>query len=122
MELAQRVREATRYAAEYPITIAVMGCRVNGPGETDHADLGLWCGPNFVNLKRGGTSLGAFSYEEVIPRLKAELDALIAARTSKWSTVIAACYARACRATVGSTGWQARPLSLGMAQRYRTAR
>ena len=80
VELAQRVREATRYAAEYPITIAVMGCRVNGPGETDHADLGLWCGPNFVNLKRGGTSLGAFSYEEVIPRLKAELDALIATR------------------------------------------
>jgi UDP-N-acetyl-2-amino-2-deoxyglucuronate dehydrogenase len=33
------------------ITIAVMGCRVNGPGETDDADLGLWCGPNFVNLK-----------------------------------------------------------------------
>ena len=80
VELAQRVREATRYAVEHPITIAVMGCRVNGPGETDHADLGLWCGPNFVNLKRGGTSLGAFSYQEVIPRLKAELDGLIAAR------------------------------------------
>ena len=58
MELAQRVREATRYAADYPITIAVMGCRVNGPGETDHADLGLWCGPDSFNLKRGGTSAG----------------------------------------------------------------
>lgn len=78
VELAERVRSATRYAAEYPITIAVMGCRVNGPGETDHADLGLWCGPSFVNLKRGGTPLGAFSYEEVIPRLRLELDALIA--------------------------------------------
>jgi (E)-4-hydroxy-3-methylbut-2-enyl-diphosphate synthase len=77
IELAQRVREATRYAADHPITIAVMGCRVNGPGETDHADLGLWCGPNFVNLKRSGTPLGAFSYEEVIPRLKAELDTMI---------------------------------------------
>jgi (E)-4-hydroxy-3-methylbut-2-enyl-diphosphate synthase len=80
IELAEQVREATRYAAEYPITIAVMGCRVNGPGETDRADLGLWCGPNSVNLKRGGTPLGAFFYEEVIPRLKVELDALIAAR------------------------------------------
>jgi (E)-4-hydroxy-3-methylbut-2-enyl-diphosphate synthase len=80
VELAEQVREATRYAAAYPITIAVMGCRVNGPGETDHADLGLWCGPNHVNLKRGGTTLGAFSYEEVIPRLKMELDALIAER------------------------------------------
>jgi (E)-4-hydroxy-3-methylbut-2-enyl-diphosphate synthase len=79
VDLAEQVREATRYAAEYPITIAVMGCRVNGPGETDHADLGLWCGRNFVNLNRGGTPLGAFSYGEVIGRLKAELDVLIAA-------------------------------------------
>jgi (E)-4-hydroxy-3-methylbut-2-enyl-diphosphate synthase len=78
IELAQRVREATRYAADQPITIAVMGCRVNGPGETDGADLGLWCGPSFVNLKRGGEALGAVSYEEVLPRLKQELDALIA--------------------------------------------
>ena len=60
VELAERVREATRYAADYPITIAVMGCRVNGPGETDRAELGLWCGKNFVNLKRGGTTLDAF--------------------------------------------------------------
>ncbi len=83
VELALSVREATRYAAEHPITIAVMGCRVNGPGETDDADLGLWCGPNFVNLKRAGTPLGAFSYAEILPRLTAELDALISERSSK---------------------------------------
>jgi len=80
IELARKVREATRYAAEYPLTIAVMGCRVNGPGETDDADLGLWCGPNLVNLKRGGEKLGAFSYEEILPRMKEELDKLIADR------------------------------------------
>jgi (E)-4-hydroxy-3-methylbut-2-enyl-diphosphate synthase len=80
VELAQKVREATRYAAEYPVTIAVMGCRVNGPGETDHADLGLWCGPDRVYLKRGSTPLGAFSFDEAIPRLCRELDELIAAR------------------------------------------
>jgi (E)-4-hydroxy-3-methylbut-2-enyl-diphosphate synthase len=79
-ELAEKVREAARYAAAYPITIAVMGCRVNGPGETDHADLGLWCGKNVVNLKRGSTILGSFSYEEIIARLKAELDAIIFTR------------------------------------------
>ncbi|MCE5269392.1 MAG: flavodoxin-dependent (E)-4-hydroxy-3-methylbut-2-enyl-diphosphate synthase [Planctomycetaceae bacterium] len=80
VELAEQVRDATRYAADYPITIAVMGCRVNGPGETDHADLGLWCGPDAVHLKRGSTPLGVFPYDQVIPRLKAELDALIAGR------------------------------------------
>ena len=77
VDLAAKVKEITAYAADKPITIAVMGCRVNGPGETDDADLGLWCGPNYVNLKRGGQRLGAFSYEEILPRLKAELDVLI---------------------------------------------
>jgi len=81
--LAEQVREATRYAAEHPITIAVMGCRVNGPGETDDADLGLWCGPNFVNLKRGREKIGVYAYEEIIPRLKEQLDGLIAERGGK---------------------------------------
>lgn len=81
VELAQQVKEMTTYAKDYDITIAVMGCRVNGPGETDDADLGLWCGPNFVNLKKGPAELGAFGYEEILPRLKQELDLLIASRS-----------------------------------------
>ena len=59
VDLAAKVKEMTKYAEEHAITIAVMGCRVNGPGETDDADLGLWCGPNFVNLKKGTEALGA---------------------------------------------------------------
>ncbi len=78
VELAQQVREATAYARDHAITIAVMGCRVNGPGETDDADLGLWCGPSFVHLKKRTQALGAFSYDEILPRLMAELDQLIA--------------------------------------------
>jgi (E)-4-hydroxy-3-methylbut-2-enyl-diphosphate synthase len=77
VELAQQVKEMTAYAREHAITIAVMGCRVNGPGETDDADLGLWCGPNYVNLKRRSEELGAFSYSEILPKLRHELDALI---------------------------------------------
>ena len=80
VELAEQVKEMTAYAQEHAVTIAVMGCRVNGPGETDDADLGLWCGPNYVNLKRGGQELGAFGYEEILGKLKHELDALIAAK------------------------------------------
>jgi len=83
VELAQDVKEMTRYAARHNITIAVMGCRVNGPGETDDADLGLWCGPNAVNLKRGGEALGQFAYGEILERLKTELDAMIAAHASR---------------------------------------
>ncbi len=78
VQLAQQVKQMTAYAASHRITIAVMGCRVNGPGETDDADLGLWCGPHYVNLKRGTEPLGAFPYDQVLSRLKTELDALIA--------------------------------------------
>jgi (E)-4-hydroxy-3-methylbut-2-enyl-diphosphate synthase len=77
VELAEKVKEITSYAEDHALTIAVMGCRVNGPGETDDADLGLWCAPQFVNLKRGAVELGAFRYDEILPRLREELDRLI---------------------------------------------
>lgn len=80
IELAESVKEMTAYAKDHAITIAVMGCRVNGPGETDDADLGLWCGPAKVNLKRGTEALGAFGYDEILPILKQELDQIIASR------------------------------------------
>ncbi|HSY49452.1 MAG TPA: (E)-4-hydroxy-3-methylbut-2-enyl-diphosphate synthase [Thermoanaerobaculia bacterium] len=77
IDLAQNVREMTMYAKEHDITIAVMGCRVNGPGETDDADLGMWCAPTYVNLKRGPESLGHYTYDEILGRLRLELDKLI---------------------------------------------
>jgi (E)-4-hydroxy-3-methylbut-2-enyl-diphosphate synthase len=83
IELAAQVKQMTAYAADHALTIAVMGCRVNGPGETDDADLGLWCGPHFVNLKRRGESLGAFRYDEILDQLKKELDAMIDAKAAK---------------------------------------
>ena len=80
VELAEKVKEMTAYAERHALTIAVMGCRVNGPGETDDADLGLWCGPTHVNLKRRTATLGAFGYDEILPRLRQELDTLIDAK------------------------------------------
>jgi len=77
IELAEEVKQMTAYAKDHAITIAVMGCRVNGPGETDDADLGLWCGPTHVNLKKGSEPIGAFPYDAIIPRLREELDRII---------------------------------------------
>jgi len=77
IELAEQVKEITQYAQQHALTIAVMGCRVNGPGETDDADLGLWCGPKHVHLKRGAELVGVFSYEQILPKLKEELDRMI---------------------------------------------
>ncbi len=81
VELAEAVKGMTAYAERHALTIAVMGCRVNGPGETDDADLGLWCGPTHVNLKRKTESIGAFTYDEILGRLRQELDGLIEARS-----------------------------------------
>jgi (E)-4-hydroxy-3-methylbut-2-enyl-diphosphate synthase len=80
--LAEQVRDLTVYAQAHRLTIAVMGCRVNGPGETDDADLGLWCGPSTVTLKKKDVKVGSYSYSEVLVRLKAELDLLIQARAA----------------------------------------
>jgi (E)-4-hydroxy-3-methylbut-2-enyl-diphosphate synthase len=85
VKLAMEVKEMTVYAAKEKITIAVMGCRVNGPGETDEADLGLWCGPGAVVLKRKSKKIGSFSYRKILPALKAELDQLIAEKNSSVS-------------------------------------
>ncbi|MGO9606789.1 MAG: (E)-4-hydroxy-3-methylbut-2-enyl-diphosphate synthase [Candidatus Binataceae bacterium] len=82
VELAQQVKVLSEYAAKYRITIAVMGCRVNGPGETDDADLGLWCGPTTVNLKKKDKKVGFFTYDDVLVRLKTELDRLITERNA----------------------------------------
>ena len=82
VELAQEVKAMTAYAEQHDITIAVMGCRVNGPGETDDADLGLWCGPTTVNLKKKTEKLGHFGYDDVLARLREEIDRLIAERNT----------------------------------------
>ncbi len=82
VELAEKVKEMTVYASRHHITIAVMGCRVNGPGETDDADLGLWCGANTVNLKRKDLGLGAYPYRTVLGKLREELDRMIAERSA----------------------------------------
>jgi (E)-4-hydroxy-3-methylbut-2-enyl-diphosphate synthase len=82
VQLAEQVRDLTAYAQAHRVTIAVMGCRVNGPGETDDADLGLWCGPSTVVLKKKDVKIGSFSYGEVLSHLKRELDRLIGSRSS----------------------------------------
>jgi len=80
IELAQDVKAMSAYAKDYDVTIAVMGCRVNGPGETDDADIGMWCGPLGVNLKLGETIVGHFPYDSVLNEVKRVLDEVIATK------------------------------------------
>ena len=73
IELAEKVRSMAQFAAGHDLTIAVMGCRVNGPGESDEADLGLWCAAGYVNLKKRGQLIGAYRYEEILDVLKEQI-------------------------------------------------
>lgn len=81
VKLATDVKTMTSYAKEHKLTIAVMGCRVNGPGETDDADLGLWCGPSTVTLKRKSETLGTYGYSDVLSVLKRSLDELVGSKS-----------------------------------------
>ncbi len=83
IELAQEVKTATEAYADEDLTIAVMGCRVNGPGETDDADIGLWCGPKHVNLKRGTETVGAFTYDEIVEKLREQVVDVLAGRRAQ---------------------------------------
>ncbi|MBR6480176.1 MAG: flavodoxin-dependent (E)-4-hydroxy-3-methylbut-2-enyl-diphosphate synthase, partial [Thermoguttaceae bacterium] len=71
--LAEEVQKATAFAADVPLKIAVMGYRVNGPGETDDADFGLWCGADKVNFKEGEKLIGSYPYGEIVPVLVSKL-------------------------------------------------
>ena len=63
-QVEERVRNMNR-----DITVAVMGCVVNGPGEAREADFGIAGGKNKGLLFRKGEVLGTYPYDELLPRL-----------------------------------------------------
>ena len=56
------------------ITVAVMGCVVNGPGEAREADYGIAGGVDKGLLFKKGEVLGTYPYEELLPRLMALIE------------------------------------------------
>ncbi|MDD2426891.1 MAG: flavodoxin-dependent (E)-4-hydroxy-3-methylbut-2-enyl-diphosphate synthase [Eubacteriales bacterium] len=60
-----------------PLTVALMGCSVNGPGEAREADVGLAGGRGFFLLFRKGDIIRKVSQEEAIPALMAEIAKLL---------------------------------------------
>jgi (E)-4-hydroxy-3-methylbut-2-enyl-diphosphate synthase len=63
-----------------PITVAVMGCVVNGPAEARHADIGVTGGRGKGVIFRKGQHWKTVPQEELLPVLLAEIDALAAER------------------------------------------
>ncbi|WP_251158012.1 flavodoxin-dependent (E)-4-hydroxy-3-methylbut-2-enyl-diphosphate synthase [Caniella muris] len=73
MGLASQVEERLR-GVEAPITVAVMGCVVNGPGEARAADIGIAGGDGQGLLIAGGESLGSVPEERLVDALMEEID------------------------------------------------
>ena len=73
--LVNQVDEALKNC-EKPITVAVMGCVVNGPGEAREADIGIAGGDGCGMLFEKGQQVEKLPYEELLPALLRRIEAL----------------------------------------------
>lgn len=69
-EVAERLRDVRA-----PISVAVMGCIVNGPGEARDADIGIACGQGRGMIFVGGEPLRTVGEEELVDELFKEIAA-----------------------------------------------
>ena len=72
---AKKVEEATK-DIDKDIKIAVMGCVVNGIGESGNADIGIAGGDGCAVIFSHGEKLRKVSEEEALPALLAEIEKL----------------------------------------------
>ena len=73
--LVNQVDEALKNC-EKPITVAVMGCVVNGPGEAREADIGIAGGDGCGMLFEKGVQTVKLPYEELLPALLKRIEEL----------------------------------------------
>jgi (E)-4-hydroxy-3-methylbut-2-enyl-diphosphate synthase len=75
LEVEKRLAEISE-----PITVAVMGCVVNGPGEAREADVGIAGGINEGLIFRKGEVLKKVAEADIIDELFAEIDKILLER------------------------------------------
>lgn len=71
--LVNQVDEALKHC-EKPITVAVMGCIVNGPGEAREADIGIAGGDGWGMIFEKGIQVEKLPYEDLLPALLARIE------------------------------------------------
>jgi len=70
--IAEEVREALSDVTA-PITVAIMGCVVNGPGEAAHADVAICAGKDKVILYNRGKQIRTVHADEIVAAVVAEV-------------------------------------------------
>ena len=73
--LVNRVDQALK-DCQKPITVAVMGCVVNGPGEAREADIGIAGGDGCGMLFEKGQQICKLPYDELLPALLKRIEML----------------------------------------------
>ena len=73
--LAEEVGERLKGCSK-PISVAVMGCVVNGPGEASDADAGVACGRGVGMVFRHGEVIRKVSEDQIVDALMEEIDRL----------------------------------------------
>ena len=71
--LVNQVDEALKNC-EKPITVAVMGCVVNGPGEAREADIGIAGGDGWGMIFEKGVQVEKLPYDDLLPALLSRID------------------------------------------------
>jgi (E)-4-hydroxy-3-methylbut-2-enyl-diphosphate synthase len=74
--IAQEIEQATS-RIKTPLTVAVMGCAVNGPGEAREADLGVAAGRANGMIYRQGKAIRRVKEEEIVPALLEEIERFV---------------------------------------------
>lgn len=72
VRIASEVERRVRHL-DVPLTVAVMGCVVNGPGEAKEADIGLACGRNAAAVFKKGRLLRRLRGRAVVSGFVAEV-------------------------------------------------
>lgn len=75
ISLAKQVDDLLK-TVHKPIKVAVMGCVVNGPGEAREADIGIAGGKGEGLLFKRGEIICKVPYNEILDKLKIEIDKL----------------------------------------------
>ncbi len=73
--LVNQVDEALK-ECQKPITVAVMGCIVNGPGEAREADIGIAGGDGFGMIFEKGQQVEKLPYDKLLPALLKRIEKL----------------------------------------------
>ena len=76
-KIAGEIEQATAHIT-MPLSLAVMGCAVNGPGEAREADLGVAAGRGNGMIYRQGKAIRRVTEEEIVPALLEEIERFVA--------------------------------------------